>query len=528
MTRAPNKIKSGERYQRLLRAIVSERERLYVILDDDPYQAVLAARSLVNGPDLDDVNVNMLRASIFIDGGERLNDAGLVLDGVTLFRQIDPAKNPDVLYNIANGLAALARIQRDGMLGQLSTGYLRQEARGLFQDAAERSDDVFVRSSSYTNQANLLKDSFRWIEAYDAYAAALGNDPKNAIALSGISNLIQWRLNHRVEGAGALRRAAVRYLLRARDSAQEAHRYGGVRGVKRVEELMSQFKINADTQPEPESPPASPYATFVRRHRLALCLTPESAGGDISRWDHLAIKSIIEPINTDSRVPTIFAIWNMLKADFLAARWLAFTAIADQITETGFYSDTLDYANYGANVSGLILAQKATLDILDKIAVAATEYFALRGDPQRVYFGRRWHVMDSKRPQCFSVPVQWQAEVESEIKGGNANLIAIAELAQDYASGYLRSKRYVRNSATHGFIALHETPLESHCRPSTVLERFSQSEFERLTIESLQLVRAALLYFHGAISSRERRNAAGHKGRVGHLAIPSHHEIRGR
>jgi hypothetical protein len=513
---------SSER-ERICGIVAREHERLYAVADEDPAQAIAEARQLNASPDLNEINLNGLRASIFIDAGGRISDAAIVLEGVELLRRINRADTPDYAYNIGNGLATLAQIQRDGSPGQIGTVELRQEARCLFQHAAEHCDDPSVRSAAFTNQANLLKDSFRWVEAYDAYAAALEHDPTNAIALSGISSLLQWRLRRRVEAEGPLRRAAVRYLLRARGCLDQAHRYAGQAGVGRVEELVRQFKIDVDARPEPEPPPASPYASFVRGHRLALCLAPESAGAHLGRWDHLAIKSVIAPLDNDNRVPTIFASWNALKSDFLTARWLAYAAINGELPETGFYSDTLDYANYGSHQSALVLAHKAALDVLDKIAVASTDYLTLKGDPQHVYFGTRWHVLESKHSRRFATPLRWQPEIEAEIATGNRSLIALAELAHDYANGYLRSKKQIRNSATHGLVILHDMPMDGQSRPSAAIERYGQREFERLVIASLQLVRATLLYFHEMVSARERRLEQGSRGFVARMTVPSRH-----
>ena len=151
-----------------------------------------------------------------------------------------------------------------------------------------------------------------------------------------------------------------------------------------------------------------------------------------------------------------------------------------ELPETGFYSDTLDYANYGTRYSGLVLAQKAAFDVLDKIAVAATDYLKLSGNPQHVLFGTRWHVPDPKRRGQLLMPLQWQPEVAAEITAGNSSLIALAELAHDYASGYLRAKKEIRNSATHRLIVLHDITLTvtaAHQRSSRDTVKMTLSGF---------------------------------------------------
>ena len=254
-------------------------------------------------------------------------------------------------------------------------------------------------------------------------------------------------------------------------------------------------------------------------------MTPESVGSEPGRWDHLAIRSISEPMDEEWRVPIIFGAWNVLKSDFLTARWLAHSAMNRDVPETGFYSDTLDYANYGSQSGALVLAQKAAVDVLDKIAVAATDYLRLPGNPQQVYFGTRWHLVDKKRQ--FTQPLQWQPGIQGEIAAGNQSLIALAELAYDYANGYLRSKKEIRNSATHRFVVLREMLIDGRSRPSEILERHVQADFERILIESLQVARAALMYFREVIAFRERRLAAERSGVAAQMLVPSHHWVRG-
>lgn len=57
--------------------------------------------------------------------------------------------------------------------------------------------------------------------------------------------------------------------------------------------------------------------------------------------------------------------------------------------ETGAYHDTLDYANYGTNQSLAVFAQRAAMDVLDKVAAFVTEYLGLPGNAKHVYFTNR-------------------------------------------------------------------------------------------------------------------------------------------
>jgi LA2681-like HEPN len=522
--------KNPTRRDRLQAAVSAEYARLYEMLDRDPAAAIAEARRVLLRQGLGLLNTKGLCAAVLIDAGTQVADAAVVEEGVVLLREIESSPTtPAIALNVANGLVSLAALRGRRELGLLDTSAGRQEARMLFQQAAEGgAGEPKVRSSSLTNLANQLKDSYRWIEAYDGYVEALESDPTNAIALSGVSSLLRWRTKHGVSKEGPLRRAAVRYLLRARLHLAQAHRYAGPRGVARIEELLREFGIAEDEQPPNAEPaPASAYAAFVRRHRLALCVAPESIGAVEGFWDHLPIGSVTQAIDSGPDVPVVFATWNLLKADYLAARWLAHAAMDGVIPETGAYSDTLDYANYGARYSGIVLAQKAALDVLDKVAAAATDYFGLSGDPQQVHFTNRWHVRHPTKRSQLAEPLAWDPDIASEIEAGNTSLIALAELALDYGHGHLRPRRNTRNAGTHRFVVLHDERGEGRAAKRAIVDRYPQAAFQRILIGSLQVARAALFYFREAVGARERRLRRATSGPLAQLYVPSHAYVRG-
>lgn len=85
------------------------------------------------------------------------------------------------------------------------------------------------------------------------------------------------------------------------------------------------------------------------------------------------------------------------------------------------------------------MAQRFAIDILDRVAVAASEYLQLPGDSRSIYFWNRWH--RTNRGQLRS-PRQWLPEVQAEIELGNTALITLSELAEDVsAGGFLNIKK---------------------------------------------------------------------------------------
>lgn len=499
-----------------------EHKRLYEILDRDPELAVIAARDLQAADDLDEENVELLRACIFVDGGAELADARLISEGIQKFRA-SHEKHPqriDAAYNLANGLRSLAQTNpTSNRSWYLVTADLRREARQLYQSVIGASDYSEFHSRAHTNQANLLAQSFRWVEAYDSYRAALQFDPANGIASSGIVKLLNNCIDRGIGDANRLNKLAAKYTRVALESESRSRELGGERALEALRDLLSHDLPDPKLSDLPED---DPYAKFVSENRLALSLTLEGLDPHIRHWDPLRIRSITEDIDTDHGVPPIFAMWNVLKSDFLAARWLAHQADSGAAPESGWYSDSLDYAKYGIHQSLWALAQRSGLDILDRIAVATTEYLNIREKYRSIYFRTRWHQFEKRK---MASPPRWQPDIAAEIGRGNHALIALSEIAEDInMGGYLNPKRTLRNSSTHSFVVLHDEGISA--RFSKHVKHFDETDFHSQTIESLQLARSALFYFVEMIELSETRKAS-EPGKTGELHVPSHHWIRG-
>jgi len=245
-------------------------------------------------------------------------------------------------------------------------------------------------------------------------------------------------------------------------------------------------------------------------------------GCSLKRWDSLRIHSLVEPIGTGSGVPPLFAMLNVMKSDFLTARYLAHQALSMSFPESGLYADTLDYAVYGIAPSVLSLAQRACIDVLDKIAASTTEYFAIPGNAKVVYFWNRWFD-NLKQGQ----PSAWHPCLRPHIDKGNTAVIALAEISLDIGEGgFLVRKKAFRHASTHRFTVLHDIG----CTPSrdcAQIEHCGIEEFKAHLIESLQLARAAILYFVEMVSIAENAKNTGSGLRMP-IVVPNHHEIRGQ
>lgn len=210
-----------------------------------------------------------------------------------------------------------------------------------------------------------------------------------------------------------------------------------------------------------------------------------------------------------------------MKSDYILARWLAYEAMNADIPDTGYYSDTLDYGNYGTKYSLLTLAQRSAIDILDKIAVSTLEYLEM-GGAKKAHFKSAWY---NEGDEGFT----WKPKIRDSIFEGNTALIALTEISKDFSEkdGFLRSISFLRNASTHRFVILHDMGGHSIARESKTVEHYPIEEFIDNLVDTLRVVRSSLLYFVEFIAINEVIKNHKNPGLVGQLDVPSHHYIRG-
>jgi tetratricopeptide (TPR) repeat protein len=492
--------------------------KLKKLANEDPSKAITAARALPPQTQTGGVLLDGLRAAILVDAGSDAKDICAVRDGLDVFRAMAKTRPADanLPYNLGNGLAALADLEPyTGPNWYLTTAEIRREARAQFRTAI--SLNGAVSSLALTNSGNAMWKAHRWAEAYDAYSEALKHDGTNAVALTGAVKVLLRCIQHGIGNRDVLLSVTVKHLSLAK---QHAHRIQELAGIVAYTELQKLLERNIDAGCAPDLSHLSEYEKFVSTHRLALSPTIEGLDCSLKRWDSLQIQSISEPIATKRGVPALFAMFNVMKSDFLAARHLAYLALSTRPPDSGSYADTLDYAVYGIGPSMLLLAQRACMDVLDKIAVATSEYFAIPNS-EKAAFATRWFVSGTKNNL-----LEWHPSLVDPQKSPNVGIIALAELALDLRpGGALYEKKNYRNASTHRFTVLHDLG----CHPSqdsVFVEHCPLEDFQSLTVESLQLTRAALLYFVEMISIQESIRVPDNT-RMIPLNVPSHHVIRG-
>ncbi|MBW2567849.1 MAG: hypothetical protein JRD93_00375 [Deltaproteobacteria bacterium] len=476
--------------------------KLYDLLERDPGEAIAAARDLVPGELVGEDLIENLKACVLVDAGKAGKDKEAVEEGVKIFRKIfynDPERL-DIRYNLANGLFGLSEMEDvSGGIWHLNTWEMRREARRLYEFTTRNSKDPNLSTQALTNIGNLLWRSHRWVEAYDSYIEALNYDQSNGIAAARAAQLLLYYADLGIGDPEVLKGVAARHIHIFKDSPENILKYGGRRALESLSKLL---ESEAAKKPDKDLTNLNPYESFVAKNRLALSATIEGLDRSVSYWDSLIISSVNKPVNIKSGVSPVIAMFNIMKADYLLARWLAYYAFNGKFPESGNYYDTLDDANYGMDSSLITVAQRACFDILDKVAIAAAEYFDIKHLPRSIHFGNIWHKSSRKTEVIF----EWRPEILAEVEKGNSAIIALAELSEDLrGKGYLKVKKTLRNAATHRFVVLHKTSIEKN-RKNKYIEHYTLSTIRRELISTLKMVRSALLYFVEMIAIHEVQN----------------------
>jgi len=501
---------------------------LKTLLNSDPAAAVKQAREIhLDTPGSVRFNLMCLRAAVLVDGGALARQQDAIEEGLALFRELHGRfPTADITYNLANALVATTGApphDPSWLDHQERTREHRAEARRCFWKVAQDADaDPALRTQAWTNLANQFSNSSRLGEAHDAWLAALKVDPENGVAAGSAARNLLWL--YQQGGCSDLTRVEAVML------AKIAHRhrdriiqYAGAQAAAQIAAFARELEA-----PPPRSPHTDPFIGWVERERLTLAPAVELIDPALRKLDWLVLPGIRERESEASGMPPpVFAMFNVLKSDFILARDLAWRALDESVwPATGRFADTLDYADYGPDASALVLAHRTALDLLDKIAVTANHYFELGQPPDKIYFDKLWRGNPDKVTGVRSLT----ETVEQAIRGGASALYGLAELAEDYGStvGILRSQKDLRNAGTHRFVVLHDLGDPAHSRQAPEIEHHRREQFNQEVSRALRVARSAIQMLALSISQHEQGLARRTAGLVGSLVVPDHDWIRGR
>lgn len=497
--------------------------RLTGLLDSDPAEAVREARR-INIESSDRLNAMSVRAAILVDGGATTRQPDAIQEGLELFREVYGAvPHPSVAYNLANALVSVVGYPPKGsdwLDHQERTREQRCEARQLYWGVArDETATEDIRTQSWTNLANQFSRSYRLGEAHDARLAALNIDPSNGVAAGSAARDLIWLFNQG-RCSDLTRVEAIMLAKVAKQHQDRVREYAGQRAADELMELAGRLG-----ECPPRSPHSDPFVRWVEHERLTLAPVVELVDPALGKLDWLMLPGILERgLGAEAATPPpLFAMFNVLKADFILARDLAWRATSEVgWPMTGRFADTRDYATYGPDASALVLAHRTALDLLDKVAVTANHYFEIGQSPNKVYFGQLWRESGGKRPLV--------AAVEKVIRHGVHALYGLVELAEDYdgENGILRPQKDLRNAGTHRFVVLHDLDDPADSRKADEVEHHPRDGFSDEVLRALRVARSAIQMLALAITQHERVLKQAADGFIGTMHVLDHDWIRGR
>lgn len=512
-------------------------DQLNKLRDNDPIAALSLLSEIGDSPE-----EKLASAVVLVDCGDALNDFISVSQGVIAFKEIikiaEP--NPELFYNLANGLQVRSRLGHGPLSPVAGQAFEdRFQARVQFGKVMRDKDaSCELRSQALTNIGILLLDTSRWVEALDCFQKALKILPRNGVAA-------YQEMRHSMRLAALFYRKTKTYqtychidtlLDRVRrlsdvissnyDTIEE---FSGKDALPPVQKAVADA---ADFEPSPQKKIDNPYFAFVADQGLALSLHCSAAEFTSGRFDLLSIPSMQAKTSDEHRVPEVFAMINVMKSDFAFARQVFFDVReydADtQFFETTSNADTLDYAVYGVRYSALTSAQRIAFDILDKISVALACYLEIKKS-HKASFSSVWR--SGERGRGFKL----NEEIAASFRSGNPGLIALYNIFHDISKddsrghGFMEAHKSYRNASTHRFLVLHDDMiLNDHTSMSKAVEHMAIERFERQTLDSLKLARAALFYFVDMIIFAEESRKSDNETIVVSSTVPDHDYIRGR
>jgi tetratricopeptide (TPR) repeat protein len=468
-------------------------------------------------------------SSLQIDAASDASDVNEIDRGMAWAQEVIDGENADEVakasaaYNLANALTSIHYQAWTEHRGRPETAASRRSPFRLRERETVRRTRTLnaraanspelngpARSTALCNLGNSLDESGRWVEAYQCYADALEADPNNGNAAGNAAELLRRRING---GHGLLGHYAAVYdfyLKKAKDLRQRTVAIAGEDTALRWDSLEL---TGSPGHISHEGDKLNDYQRWIKQHRLALTLAVEGLGSDEPRWDSATLDSVTVRLG-EPDPPPIFSSMNVLKAEFLTVRRLAFNGenmLLDSLyqqhpADTGWYADTLDYSLYGEPPAMLILAQRASLDLLDKIAVAANEHFQTGLHPGNITFRNYWFDNGSGAiRKKLPMPVD-----------GYGASIAMSELSFDICpEGLYPAAQMLRNAGTHRLVHL------THGEATGVTEdTHSTVDFLELIHachESLRVARAAYIYLIDLVNEKE---AAEQKAQMPSLPLP--------
>lgn len=374
----------------------------------------------------------------------------------------------------------------------------------------------------YANLAATMSHVGRFVEALAYWDRALSENPGFALA-RGNRGYVRMHYAHSLYDESH----ALIFLRKAMEDLDQALKQdldSAARALfsEYLSDLLSVFDRHPAAFPDletgsPESAqPEADYRSWCLQNRLFINPLNDLAPGRAGASDSLSLPSMVVK---QGDAPDYHGFFNLLKQEFVSARWLYYEGVACDRTHFSdrnvLLYDTLDHPVYGLAAEKVKIAFRVAYALFDKIAFFLKNYLSLDVPDKKINARTLWHEptgsVKTLRPQLADLQnwplrgLYWLCKDLYEAKQG------FEEALEPEA----RKLHGIRNYMEHRYFKLQKdsTP---NARPAKGQLVFSVSitDFQAKTLQILKMVRAALIYLSLSVHREETRRAEKRQGEV--------------
>lgn len=375
-----------------------------------------------------------------------------------------------------------------------------------------------------TNLANALNHIGRFIEAIELWDQATSDNPGFSMAIGNRAVALYWYARY-IEH-GETRALFVKHsraaFARAVALGVEDHANDHMeRWLEHLDSLANWDEVTPElpTFRRGRSKIEQEYRKWCVRCRLVLNPVNDLMETADSLQDTLTLPPITVPVREGgAALPSPYAIFNQLKQEFVAARFLVFEAIREQRSPLHFADrgvtlyDALDYRYYRLWVEKLKMAFLSAHAILDKVAYLINDYWKLNRPVRSVSFNSIWFSEMRPHPKI--------SEVFSS--SDNWPLRGLFSLSRDFYYQSMPNRPLdpdarilhdIRNHIAHKYLRVHDSMLYSaegeRARNGREISfPVTETELATQSVKLLKLVRSSLIYLSAAVAHEEIKKAS--------------------
>ncbi|MDD5240324.1 MAG: LA2681 family HEPN domain-containing protein [Sulfuricella sp.] len=386
----------------------------------------------------------------------------------------------------------------------------------------EIGNDLKLRIT--TNLANALNHIGRFVEAIELWDQATSEHKEFSMAIGNRALALFWYARY-IEGS-EMQALFLKQSRAAFAKAVELHveDHANEHMMRWLQHLDTLANWNEMTPRMPtfkngRSKAEKKYRKWCVRSRLVLNPANDLTEAVDSLQDTLVLPpiTILAPEN-GADLPAPYAIFNQLKQEFVASRFLVFEALGERHAPLHFSDrgvtlyDALDYRCYRLWVEKLKMAFLSSHAILDKIAYLINDYWKLQLPVRSVNFNSIWFSEIRPNPKlsaAFSSSDNWP-------------LRGLFSLSRDF---YYKSRpdlpldpeakilHEIRNHIAHKYLRVHDGTLyyaegERTRNGHEISFPVSEAELVTSSVKLLKLVRSSLIYLSAAVAHEEAKKAS--------------------